>query len=73
MEPCVSIVIPLYNAENTLRRYVESVLSQEYTDFELILTDDGSQDGSGALCDGFALADNRVRVLHKENSGVSDT
>lgn len=73
MEPCVSIIIPLYNAENTLRRCVESVLSQEYTDFELILADDGSRDGSGALCDGFALADSRVRVLHKENSGVSDT
>lgn len=73
MEPCVSIIIPLYNAESTLRRCVESVLSQEYADFELILADDGSRDGSGALCDAFALADNRVRVLHKENSGVSDT
>lgn len=73
MEPCVSIIVPVYNAETTLRRCVESVLGQEYTDFELILADDGSQDNSGALCDTFALADGRVRVLHKENSGVSDT
>lgn len=73
MEPCVSIIIPIYNAETTLPRCVESVLGQEYTDFELILADDGSRDGSGALCDAFAQQDSRVRVLHKKNSGVSDT
>lgn len=73
MEPCVSIIIPIYNAEATLPRCVESVLGQEYTDFELILADDGSRDGSGALCDAFAQQDSRVRVLHKKNSGVSDT
>jgi len=73
MEPRVSIIVPVYNAETSLRRCVESVLGQEYADFELILGDDGSQDGSGALCDSFARADSRVRVLHKENSGVSDT
>lgn len=73
MEPCVSIIIPIYNAETTLPRCVESVLGQEYTDFELILADDGSRDGSGALCDTFAQQDSRVRVLHKKNSGVSDT
>lgn len=73
MQPCVSIIIPIYNAEATLRRCVDSVLGQEYTDFELILADDGSRDGSGPLCDAYAQADSRVRVLHKENSGVSDT
>ncbi len=73
MEPCVSIIVPIYNAEATLRRCVDSVLSQEFSDFELILADDGSRDGSGAICDGFAQADGRVRVLRKENSGVSDT
>lgn len=73
MEPFVSIIIPIYNAETTLQRCVESVLNQEYIDFELILANDGSQDSSGALCDAFAQADRRVRVLHKENSGVSDT
>lgn len=73
MPPCVTIIVPIYNAQATLRRCVESVLNQEFTDFELILADDGSRDGSGALCDQFAQADGRVRVLHKANSGVSDT
>lgn len=73
MNPAVSVILPVYNAEATLRRCVESVLNQEYTDLELLLIDDGSRDGSGALCDGFAAADPRVRVFHKENSGVSDT
>lgn len=73
MEPCVTIIVPIYNAEATLRRCVESVLGQEFADFELILADDGSKDGSGALCDAFAQSDSRVRVIHKENSGVSDT
>lgn len=73
MGPSVSIIVPVYNAEPTLRRCVESVLEQEYTDFELILADDGSRDGSGAVCDGFAASDSRVRVIHKENTGVSDT
>ena len=73
MNPTVSIIVPVYNAEACLRRCVESVLNQEFTDFELILANDGSRDGSGALCDEFAAADNRVRVFHKENSGVSKT
>lgn len=72
MNPSVSIIVPIYNAETFLRRCVESVLNQEYTDFELLLADDGSRDDSGAICDEYAAADNRVRVFHKENSGVSD-
>lgn len=71
MSPSVTIIVPVYNAEATLRRCVESVLNQEYTDFELLLADDGSQDASGALCDGFAAADSRVQVFHRENAGVS--
>ena len=73
MDPCVSIIVPVYNAEASLRRCVESVLNQEFTDFELILANDGSRDGSGGICDAFAAADSRVRVIHKENTGVSDT
>ena len=73
MEPYVSIIVPVYNAEATLRRCVESVLSQDYTDFQLILADDGSTDASGAICDAFADQDSRVKVIHKANSGVSDT
>jgi glycosyltransferase involved in cell wall biosynthesis len=71
--PKVSIIVPVYNAQETLRRCVDSILGQEFRDFELILADDGSIDGSPALCDEYAEKDNRVRVLHKENSGVSDT
>ncbi len=71
MNPTVSIIIPVYNAQEYLRRCVESVLGQEYTDFELILVDDGSQDSSGAICEEYAQRDPRVRVIHKENEGVS--
>ena len=69
--PTVSIIIPVYNAESFLARCVDSVLGQEYTDFELLLIDDGSKDRSGALCDTYAASDSRVRVFHKENAGVS--
>ena len=65
MDPTVSIIVPVYNAEQTLARCVDSILKQEYTDFELLLVDDGSQDGSPALCDAYAAQDSRVRVIHK--------
>ena len=71
MEPTVSIIVPVYNAEATLPRCVESILTQEFRDFELLLVDDGSSDGSGALCDGYAAGDSRVRVFHVPNGGVS--
>ena len=71
MDPMVSIIIPVYNAETTLRRCVLSVLGQQYEDFELLLIDDGSSDGSGGMCDEFARKDARVRVVHKKNAGVS--
>ncbi|MCD7751789.1 MAG: glycosyltransferase [Lachnospiraceae bacterium] len=73
MEPTVSIIVPIYNAEKTLTRCVESVLRQAYRDFELILVNDGSSDSSAEICDSFAKDDSRVRVIHKENTGVSDT
>lgn len=73
MSPTVSIIVPVYNAENTIRRCVDSILNQEYTDFELILVNDGSKDLSGAICDEYAAQDSRVKVIHKENSGVSDS
>ncbi len=71
--PQVSILVPVYNAEKTLDRCVDSILNQEYRDFELLLLDDGSTDGSGRICDAYAAKDPRVRVFHKANSGVSDT
>lgn len=73
MEPFVSIIVPVYNAEKYLERCVNSVLAQEYKNFELILADDGSRDGSAAICDDFAAKDERIRVIHKENTGVSDS
>lgn len=73
MKPTVSIIIPVYNAEQTVQRCVDSVLRQEYTDFELILVDDGSIDSSGAILDRYAQRDRRVRVIHKKNTGVSDS
>lgn len=73
MDPIVSVIVPVYNAEKTIRRCVDSVLAQKNSRFELILADDGSQDGSGAICDAYAAADSRVRVIHKPNTGVSAT
>lgn len=69
----VSIIVPVYNAEGTLQRCVESILKQEYTDIELILVNDGSVDSSAEICDRYAGQDERVRVIHKENTGVSDS
>lgn len=71
--PTVSIIVPVYNAQDYIRRCVDSILHQEYDDFELLLMDDGSRDSSGEICDEYAARDERVRVFHKENSGVSDT
>lgn len=67
----ISIIVPVYNAELYLARCLESILSQSFTDFELLLIDDGSTDGSGEICDTYAEKDRRVRVFHKENGGVS--
>lgn len=67
----ISVIVPVYNAEKTLRRCVDSILSQEFHDFELLLIDDGSKDESPAICDEYAKKDKRVRVFHKKNGGVS--
>ena len=66
-----SIVIPVYNVENYIADCVKSILSQQYKDYELILVDDGSTDGSGAICDEYAAMDPRIRVIHQENGGLS--
>jgi len=65
------VIVPVYQAEKTLRACVESVKSQSFADWSLILIDDGSRDGSGALCDELARDDARIRVIHQENGGVS--
>ncbi|MBQ3282994.1 MAG: glycosyltransferase, partial [Atopobiaceae bacterium] len=67
----VSIVVPVYKVEAFLDECVSSILSQTYPNIEVILVDDGSPDGCGAICDGWAARDDRVRVVHQENAGLS--
>ena len=69
--PKISIIVPVYRAEAYLHRCVDSILAQTFTDWELLLIDDGSPDKSGEICDEYAQKDSRVRVIHKENGGVS--
>ena len=69
--PVVSIIVPVYNAEKYLHRCIDSILAQTFTDWELLLIDDGSKDTSGSICDKYAAKDKRIRVFHKENGGVS--
>lgn len=70
-EPLVSVVVPVYNAEIYISRCIESILEQTYRNFELILVNDGSTDKSGAVCDEYAKNDDRIRVVHQVNGGVS--
>ena len=67
----ISVIVPVYNAGKYLHRCVDSILAQTFTDFELLLIDDGSKDRSASICDEYAAKDARVRVFHKENGGVS--
>ncbi len=71
MSTLISVIIPVYNTEQYISCCIDSVLSQSFTNFELILVDDGSKDGSGTICDEYAKKDNRIRVFHKGNGGVS--
>ena len=67
----ISVIVPVYNAEKYLQRCIDSILTQTFIDFELLLIDDGSKDKSGEICDEYANRDNRVKVFHKENGGAS--
>ncbi len=69
--PKISVIVPVYNVEKYLPRCIDSILAQTFTDFELLLIDDGSRDRSGEICDEYAKKDNRIRIFHKENGGVS--
>lgn len=69
--PKISVIVPVYNAEQYLPRCIDSILAQTFTGFELLLIDDGSTDNSGDICDEYAKKDNRIRVFHKKNGGVS--
>ena len=70
-KPLLSIIVPVYKVENYLQKCIDSILAQTFTDFELILVDDGSPDGCPALCDAAAAKDARVRVIHQKNGGLS--
>lgn len=67
----VSIIVPIYNSRDYLSQCIDSILNQSYSDFELLLIDDGSTDDSRTICDGYEAKDNRIRTYHKENGGVS--
>lgn len=69
--PKISVIVPVYKVEQYLPRCIDSILAQTFTDFELLLIDDGSPDNSGHICDEYAEKDSRIRVFHKENGGVS--
>ena len=70
MSPKLSIIIPIYNTGPYLPRCFDSILSQSYTDFELLLVDDGSTDNSGAICEAYAQKDTRIKVFHTKNGGI---
>ena len=69
--PKISIIVPVYNVEQYLAECIESIRNQSLTDIEIILVDDGSPDNSGAICDDYARKDDRIRVIHKKNGGLS--
>ena len=72
MEDLITVVVPVYNVEEYLDKCIESIINQTYKNLEIILVDDGSPDKSGAICDEYAKQDSRIKVIHKENGGLSD-
>ena len=67
----ISIIVPVYNVEPYLRKCLDSILAQTYRDLEILIIDDGSTDGSGRICDEYAGKDDRIKVFHTENHGLS--
>lgn len=70
--PLISVIVPIYNSEKYLSYCIESILSQTFKEFEILLINDGSTDGSDKICDEYAQWDNRIKAIHKSNTGVSD-
>lgn len=71
LNPLITIIVPVYNKEKYVKKCVDSILAQTYTNLEVLLIDDGSTDNSGIICDEYAIADKRVKVVHKTNNGLS--
>jgi len=72
LDDCVSVIIPVFNAEKYLEECIDSVINQTYNNLEIIIIDDGSTDSSGTICDNYANQDNRIKVIHRKNGGISD-
>ena len=72
MQPLISVIVPIYNVEKYLDRCVGSIINQTYKNLEIILVDDGSPDNCPQMCDDYAKKDSRIKVVHKENGGLSD-
>ena len=71
MNQTISVIVPVYNVAQYLPQCVNSILSQDYEDLEVILIDDGSTDASGEICDRYGASDSRVRVIHQKNGGAA--
>ena len=71
-EPLISVIVPVYKVEEYLDKCVESIVNQTYKNLEIILVDDGSPDNCPKMCDEWAKKDKRIKVIHKENGGLSD-
>ena len=69
--PLISVIVPVYNVEAYLPKCVDSILAQTYENLEIILVEDGTKDASGSICDEYAKKDPRIKVIHKENGGLS--
>lgn len=72
MKDLISVVVPIYNVEKYIENCIKSIINQTYDNLEIILVDDGSKDNCGKICDEYATKDNRIKVMHKENGGLSD-
>ena len=68
----ISVVVPVYNVEKYINDCIDSIINQTYRELEIILVDDGSNDSSGAICDEYAMKDDRIRVIHKKNGGLAE-
>ena len=71
-KPLISVIVPVYNAEKSLCKCIDSILAQTYSNLEIVLVDDGSPDGCPAICDKYTARDSRIKVIHQENKGVAN-